>query len=98
MKLVWQVERNDECTRARVGRVMGRRPSSLEDDVFRPRLHPVDERLALALAEVFVRIVKADADALVQVLPVSDVAGVNRVLDALFGCAEASTSPPHFSE
>lgn len=77
---------------------MGRRPSSLEDDVFCPRLHPVDERLAFALAEVLIRIVKADADALVQVLPVSDVAGVNGILDALFGCAKSSTSPSHFSQ
>lgn len=74
------------------------RPSSLEDDVFCPRLHPVDERLAFALAEVLVGVVKVDADSLVQVLSIPDVARVDGVLDALFGRTKARTSPSHFAE
>lgn len=67
-------------------------------DVFRPCFHPVDERLAFALAKVFVRVVKVDADALVEVLAVSDIARMDWVLNALLGCAETGSSPTHFTE
>lgn len=67
-------------------------------DVFRPCFHPVDECLAFAFAEIFVRVVKVDANPLVEVLAVSDVARMDWVLNALLGGTETGPSPTHFTK